>query len=123
MRFSTIVACALSATVFVASSAYAQAPPAADPKVVGRSGATQLELSGTFDKSYTSSNSDTPTNYFLTFGVGRFLSDGFLINGRLSGAGQFGGPELPPEFDFSSTSLYGQFGAKLYFSPQSTTSP
>jgi hypothetical protein len=120
MRVSSIIACALSA-VFVASSAYAQAPPAA-PRVVGRSGATQLELSGSFDRSYTASNSDTPTTYFVTVGVGRFLSEGFLINGRLSGSGQFGGPELPPEYDFASTSLYGQFGAKWYFSPQSTTS-
>ena len=121
MRFSTIVACALSATVFVASSAYAQAPAPAQ-RVVGRSGATQLELSGSFDRWYTSSQSDTPTNYFITFGVGKFLSDGFLINGRVSGSGQFGGPESDPEFDFGGPSLYGEFGVKYYFSPQNTTS-
>jgi hypothetical protein len=131
--WSTLVA--LSATVLVASSAFAQTPPVAPTpqKVIGRAGATQLEVSGSLDKSYTESNTDQPTTYFVSFGVGQFVTDGVLIHGNLVGSGQFGGADLPsipgiPDEVLdeiaggSSSSLFGRVGAKWYFSPSGTTS-
>jgi hypothetical protein len=114
-----------AAALLTAASTTTFAQTTEPKKEVGRAGATQISVSGSFTQPFASGGGRQEGQLQLQFGVGQFVTNHVVVQVALLGFGSIGGSDsssLDGSAGSSAPNIFGSTGLSLYFTPQSVTS-